>query len=26
MSGFRVCKCKLTCIHTSACSRLRPPP
>ena len=26
MSGFRVCKCKLTCIHTSACSRSRPPP
>ncbi len=26
MSGFRVCKCKLTCIHTSACYRLRPLP
>ena len=26
MSGFRVCKGKRTCIHTSACSRSRPPP
>ena len=26
MSGFGVCKGKRTCIHTSACSRSRPPP